>query len=208
MENPKVWIIDDNKSECETFASVFGIEFPPNIRIGIIWPLLADIHDYVQLLNSLNTACIIIDQRLKETGDAKYLGIELAQFLRSINTKIPIYILTNFSTDKDAFQGGEWSVEDILDKSDLSKVGSINSKTIIARILRRITNYSDYLAEREQKFHELLRKTLVGQMTPEENAELENIQFERTSPILAKELLQLQELNRLFEEQKKLLGGH
>ncbi|MHC1685977.1 MAG: hypothetical protein AB6733_24105 [Clostridiaceae bacterium] len=208
MDNPKVWLIDENQEQIETFANVFRSQFPKEVSVEPIYPPLGKTQDYIRLLNTPDLACLIIDQRLKDTGIASYLGIELALFLRSINTKLPIYILTNFAEDSDAFNEGAWSVEDIIDKSDLAKVGSDKSKAIVARILRRIAGYSDYLAAREKKFHELLRKTLNGELTPEDKAELDEIQFDRTSSILAEELPKLQELNELLEEYKKITNSH
>jgi FixJ family two-component response regulator len=208
MDNPKVWFIDENQQQSETYADVLRRQFPKNISVETICPPLAKTQDYLRLLNTPEIACFIIDQRLKDTGIANYFGIELALFLRSINTKLPIYILTNFAEDSDAFKEGEWSVEDIIAKSDLANVSSDKSKAIIARILRRIAGYSDYLAERERKFQELLRKTLNGQMSPEDEKELDEIQFDRTSSILAEELPKLQELNKLLEEYKKITDRH
>lgn len=208
MDDPKVWLIDENQQQIDTFANVLRSQFPKEIVVESLCPPLGQPQDYIRLLNTPDLACLIIDQRLKDTGIANYFGIELALFLRSINTKLPIYILTNFAEDSDAFSEGAWSVEDIIDKSDLAKVGSDKSKAIIARILRRITGYSDYLAEREKKFHELLRKTLNGQLSPEDKAELDEIQFERTSSILAEELPKLQELNKLLEEYKNITSNH
>lgn len=207
MENPKLWLIDENKQQAETYANVFKSQFPNSILVEVLCPPYISMREYLGLLNSSDTACIVIDQRIKDTGIATYFGIELAQFLRSINTKIPIYILTNVPDDPDAFLEGGWSVEDIIDKSDLAKIGSEKLNVIIARILRRILNYSDYLAEREQKFNSLLRKTLSGEMSDEDKKELEEIQFERTAPILAEELPKLQELNKVLDEIKKFTSN-
>ncbi|TDA67649.1 MAG: hypothetical protein D9V45_01940 [Chloroflexi bacterium] len=208
MDNPKIWLIDENQQQIETFANVLRSQFPKEISVETLCPPLGQLNDYLSLLNTPDLACFIIDQRLKDTGVASYFGIELALFMRSINTKLPIYILTNFAEDSDAFSEGAWSVEDIIDKSDLAKVGSDKSKAVIARILRRITGYSDYLAEREKRFHELLRKTLNGQMSPEDEAELNEIQFDRTSSILAEELPKLQELKKVLEEYKNITSNH
>lgn len=208
MDNPKIWLIDENQQQIETFANVLRSQFPKEISVETLCPPLGQLNDYLSLLNTSDLACFIIDQRLKDTGVASYFGIELALFMRSIDTKLPIYILTNFAEDSDAFSEGAWSVEDIIDKSDLAKVGSDKSKAVIARILRRITGYTDYLAEREKRFHELLRKTLNGQMSPEDEAELNEIQFDRTSSILAEELPKLQELNKVLEEYKNITSNH
>lgn len=208
MDDQKIWLIDDNRQEIDTYANVIRSHFPKEIIVETICPPLGQLQDYIKLLNTPGLACLIIDQRLKESGEAGYLGIELALFLRRINTKLPMYILTNFAEDSDAFNEGAWSVEDIIDKSDLAKVGSDKLIAVIARILRRITNYNDYLAEREKKFHELLRKTINGQLSPEDIAELNEIQFDRTSSILAEELPTLQELNKLLEEYKSITSNH
>lgn len=208
MDNPRIWLIDENQQQIETFANVLRSQFPKEISVETLCPPLGQLHDYLSLLNTPDLACFIIDQRLKDTGVASYFGIELALFMRSINTKLPIYILTNFAEDSDAFSEGAWSVEDIIDKSDLAKIGSDKSKAVIARILRRITGYTDYLAEREKRFNELLRKTLNGQMTPEDEAELNEIQFDRISSILAEELPKLQELNKVLEEYKNITSNH
>ncbi|MFH1908915.1 MAG: hypothetical protein ABIL11_16300 [Chloroflexota bacterium] len=212
MEKQIVWLIDENQEQIETYARILRKKLPETIIINTLYPPYRELQDYTSLLNAPNTACIIIDQRLKDTGVAKYYGIELAQFLRSINTKLPIYILTNYPHDTDAFSEGEWSVEDIIPKDDLAKLSSKKAKSIIARLLRRIYGYSDFLEERENKYRDLLRKTLTGELSPKDEKELKAIEFDRTSSTLAEELPRLKELQEILDEHKRIveqfnLGG-
>lgn len=98
---------------------------------------------------------VVIDQKLKDTGVAKYFGIDLAVHLRGLWTDLPIYILTS-QKDSNDFDGLDWSVEDIFSKNDLY---SSRSK-IVKRISRRVENHRSLRNEKEHQYHELLIKSL------------------------------------------------
>ncbi len=159
--------------------------------------------DYLPLLENPRTACIISDQRLKVTGIATYTGIELAEFLRDINPKIPIYILTNFAEEKGDFIGGEWTVEDIVRKSELTN--EEESKVLAARILRRINIYEDIKSEREKKFHSLLMKSMNGELEDAELQELDELRLQKTSASLAKELTEIRQMEQIIKAQEDLI---
>jgi hypothetical protein len=202
MEKRVIWFVDEDESERRTYHRELKSMMPKSIRVETIPPFPRK-EDYLQILDEPGTSCIILDQRLKGTGVAAYTGIELAQYLRGINKKIPIYILTNFADDD--FSEGEWSVEDIISKSDL--VDDDRAETVTARILRHIDIYEDMLAEREQRFSDLLRKSLSGELGEEDLKELEALQLERTSVILASEMEQLSELEQIVEKHKQLMAS-
>ena len=203
MEKQTIWVIDEDENQCKTYVNVLQDLLPKDLDIKGINPPFQTVYEYTKLLSNPLSACFMIDQKLKDTGVANYYGIDLATFLRGINTKIPIFILTNFSEEKESFSEGEWSVDDIIPKSllrpDLEK-----TKTYIARITRRLLTYTDYLSSRAERFNELLHKSLTGEMTAEDEDELNNIQFERTSSLLAEELPKLQELNKILSELKRI----
>ncbi len=203
MDRRIVWFIDENDSERRTYSRTLTKILEGSVDVKGISPFPIK-EDYLALLNGPNTSCIIIDQKLKTTGIATYTGIELAQYLRSINKKIPIYILTGFSEEEDEFQAGEWSVEEIIAKGDL--IDARRAEIIAARILRHIDVYEDILAEREKRFNELLRKSLNDELGEEELRELEALQLERTADILAGEMNQLRKLEQVVEEHKRLLN--
>lgn len=199
MSKHIIWLIDDIERHSTTYSNGLKLDMPQGFQIETICPPYRRIEDYSALLENPDTACIIIDQRLTETGYATYTGIELAQYLRSINQKVPIYILTSY-VDEEDFTGGEWSVEHIIPKD------SFNARTVIARILRHTNVYEDILDERAKRFNELLKKTLDDSLDEAELEELAELQFERTAPTLAKEVEELEKLERIAKTNEKLIN--
>lgn len=194
-----IWLIDDIERESTTYSNGLKTEMSQGFQVETIFPPYRKIEDYSVLLDNPNTACIIIDQRLTETGYATYTGIELAQYLRSINQKVPIYILTSYADEEDEFTSGEWSVEHIIPKD------SFNARTVIARILRHTNVYEDILDGRAKRFNELLKKTLDDSLDEAELEELTELQFGRFAPTLAREAEKLQELEQIAKDNEKLI---
>ena len=198
MSKHIIWLIDDMERHSTTYSNGLKLDMPQGFQIETICPPYRRIENYSALLENPDTACIIIDQRLTETGYATYTGIELAQYLRSINQKVPIYILTRY-VDEEDFTGGEWSVEHIIPKD------SFNARTVIARILRHTNVYEDILDGRAKRFNELLKKTLDDSLDEAELEELAELQFERFAPTLAKEVEELQKLKQIARTNEKLI---
>lgn len=207
MEKRVIWFIDENQIQLQTYLRALQLLMLHDVEVEVdsIFPPYPNKEDYISMLDDPATSTLIIDQKLKDTGIATYTGIELAQYLRGINSKLPIYILTNYVEEKEQFSGGEWSVDDIIAKSDLEDITSDNALTTKARILRRMDVYKDILGAREQRFSHLLRKSLNDQLNNEELKELEELQLERTSTILADELRDVKVLEELVEKHKELL---
>ena len=204
MGRKKIWLIDENGPEIRASLKILSRMLSPSVDIAPINPPFSTMQEYHVLLQDLDTASIIIDQRLKDTGIANYTGIELANHLRSIDTKIPLYILTNFAEDFDVKSGSGWSVEDVIDKGRLS--GDENTRReVAARILRRINVFGDILDEREERFHDLLVKSLSQSLSVDELEELERLQEIRASSILADEINQLGEIEQALQKQREIL---
>lgn len=199
----KILYIDDKESEIKTYGRALKEAIDGDgIEVVFLYPPYENMEDFLDVLNDPDIASLIIDHKLQDK--VTYSGIELAMYLRGVNTKLPIYILTNFDTLDDEFAGDEWSVEAIIAKDSLIP----KLDTYKARILRRLNIFGDVLAEREERFHELLRKSLNAEITDEESKEIEELQFARTEGLLAKELPQLEELEkilRLYEEKMNIL---
>lgn len=203
MDKRIIWLIDENENELKTYCRDLKNLMPDSVQIEAMIPLPRK-EDYLSaVLENTSTATVIIDQRLKDTGIADYLGIDLARFIRSVNSKLPIYILTNFAQEEQEFAGSRWSVEDIINKADFTD--DEKKLTLKARILRRIDVYTDILKAREERFNQLLRKSLSQELTPEERAEFSELEFQRTSPTLASELQQLAALQEIVEKHKHLM---
>lgn len=203
MNNKIIWLIDDDKEQLTTYSNGLKVIMPQGIQIKAILPCPRKA-DYVStLLKNPDTACIIIDQKLKEKGSATYTGIELAKYLRYHNNKIPIYILTNFPDEKGEFAGGERSIEDIISKKSFGNEDDIQIAK--ERIVRHIDVYEDILDARAKRFNELLKKSLDDSLDETELEELAELQFERTAPTLAKELEELQKLEQITKTNEKLI---
>jgi hypothetical protein len=204
MNKKKIWLIDENKLEIRASQKMLSRILSGSVDVIAIFPPFSTLQEYHVLLKDPDTASIIIDQRLKDTGIANYTGIELANHLRSIDTKIPLYILTNFAEDFEKNSGRGWSVEDIIDKGRLSVDDDTKMETA-ARILRRINVFDDILDDREKRFHGLLVKSLSQSLSVDELDELERLQENRASSILADEINQLGEIEKALQKQKDIL---
>lgn len=204
MNRETIWLIDENEHEVRNSLRVLTRILPESILIKPIFPPYRAKTDYHALLQDPTTASIIIDQRLKDTGIANYSGIELANYLRSIDTKVPIYILTNFVDDFNKSQGSTWTVEDVLDKGSFSGDEGRRME-IAARIVRRINVFEDILGEREKRFHELLSKSFDQELSQDELAELRMLQEVRMNSVLVDEVQQLSALEQELDKYKNIL---
>lgn len=152
------------------------------------------------IFNHENLSSIIIDQKLNAAGTADYFGTELADAIRQIDKKIPVYILTNFSQELDP---NNKNIEYLLSKDDLTCQEKI--KTISTRVRRHLNTFNDILSERERRFDELLRKHHSTGLSEDEYKEFQEIGFYRERKILASELIDSIELERkLLEVERKL----
>ncbi len=194
-----IWLIDENQDQLKTFGEQLSKIFNEDGQVRAIEPKSTK-EEMKFIIDNPKTVSIVIDERLKETGIAKFFGIELAQYLRALNTKVPIYILTNYS--KDDFESGKWSVEYILDKKDFDT----DFNTIKARMLRNVSFYHDYLDQREKRFNDLLNKSLHSTISKEEIKEFEELQYVRVRSILADELGISPELDKKIKEQLEIIS--
>lgn len=202
MPNLIVWYIDENDRELRTYERELALLMPEDVEVKGMLPLPQK-ESYLPLLDSPGIACLIIDHKLKNTGIANYTGIELAQYLRGVNSKLPIFLFTNFAHERDDFAAGEWSVEQIISKDELQD--SVRAHAVAARILRHLNTYSDLVDERAERFGYLLRKSLIDELGEDEQEELSQLQFARTATTLAQELSQLDALEEMVTRYKALM---
>lgn len=199
---PVIWFIDEKEDEQRVWGNALRSALLGAVEIRSQVPFKT-LEEYLPLLSDLQTVAIITDQRLKNSGVAPYTGIELAEYIRTINTKLPVYILTNFPDDEDAFEGLTWSVEDIIGKKELNDPEA--RKVIAARILRRVNTFRDILGERSERIRELLLKSSQNTLSASELDELERLGFEKSSSMLAEQLTQARQLDQLIQVQESLM---
>ena len=199
-----VYLVDD-KEEAR-WANGNALEkllASPDIKIVPIEPF-PEYAQFNAFLGQPDLGGFFIDQKMKGGGVVNYNGIELAGYLRGIFPKLPIYILTGYPSED--FTGTRYRVEDIVDKEDIEDRESEKAKTLRARILRRFAVFQDVLSEREQKFHDLLVKSLREPLTSEEEKELGILEAERLVPAQEEDLQDVKVLEKAIEELRAKLG--
>jgi len=113
-----------------------------SIQVEALEPYAA-FADYAPLIADPKTAAFILDQRMKGSGMVAYNGTDLASYIRSIDGKIPIYILTSYAESSEDFDGWRHLVDDILAKSSIEDKGSDTAKIIKARLRRHLQVFND-----------------------------------------------------------------
>ncbi|HEY3856708.1 MAG TPA: hypothetical protein VGO67_20165 [Verrucomicrobiae bacterium] len=161
--------------------------------------------DYNPLVANPTTAAFILDQRMKGGGLVTYNGTDLAGYLRGIDGKMPIYILTGHTDQPQDFVGFQHLVEYIIDKEHIENAQSDEAKIVKARLLRHLEVFNDVRNAQEQRFHDLLVKSLRGPLTAKEQIEMDQIEGETTAPIQAAERKKEQELGETVEQLRRLL---
>ena len=205
MSKKIIWFIDENEHQSKVYAQELNrlMSEVKDVSVERIFPPYRAKEAYLPIINNPATACIVIDQKLKDTHIATYTGTELARYLRTVADKLPIYILTNFAEDEDLFEGEEWSVEDIIPKDRLADPK--DQKIITARLLRRLNVFSAVLEEREGRLKALLQKSLNGSLLDEESQELNLLKFDKSAPTLLNEAGEAAKLGRLIDVNTRLL---
>lgn len=200
-----VWYVDEDAEDVElnvrSLNELLQSETGDDFSVRPICPPFAKFDNYSEVIGNRETNAILIDYKLYTDGEALYTGMKLAKYLRSIAPKLPIYILTNYTGTAAEHENDTWSVEEILDKRDLLNYTLNDSaRTRISRFLRHLDTYADIQDNRQQRYQDLVRKTLHGQLTVDELRELTELRELRALPKLAEELEQVKALRELIEE--------
>lgn len=196
-----IYFVDEDEDQRETYSLMLQECFPKekeSVQVIGIEPK-ANVGDMSFLVEDKNVVAIILDEQLKESGVAQYFGIELASYLRSLNKKIPIYILTSFPQSEELIEG-EMDVEDILSKQDLAT----KKDTVGARILRRIDTYLEVYKSRDIRFELLLRKSIESSLSEKEFIELKELGYLRESVFEVGEIISQEKLKALDLLEEKI----
>lgn len=198
----KIIFVDENEDQRETYTLMLQDCFPKGEGAPQIVGVEPKPHvgDMSFLVEDPSVVAIILDEQLKESGIAQYYGIELAAYLRTLNNKLPIYILTSFIHSEELLEG-EMQVEDILDKQDLS----VKKNVVGARILRRIDTYLEIVGNRDLRFELLLRKSIRGELEEKEKSELQELGYLRDSSYEVEEIISEEKLKILDLLEEKIL---
>ncbi len=191
-----IWIVDEDETQLETHYNVLSMVMPGvEVRKFLAPPKKSD---FLRILDDSSTVCLLLDQKLKETGVADYTGIELAQYVNSVNGRLPVFILTNFPDEWHEFEKDSKAVEDILDKAHV-RLSSENLKRMVSKILRRVNVYLLLRSEQAQRTNELIKKSFQGPLSEDEARELTLYEVERDKSRLLRELGRINEFDQLLD---------
>lgn len=162
---------------------------------------------YDALIANPETAAFVLDQRMKGSGHVPYNGTDLAKHLRGIDGKMPIYILTGHADEQDDFLGFNHLVEYVIAKDSIEDATSETAKIVKARMLRHLDVFNDVRDAQEQRFHDLLVKSLKEPLSKEEQEEMDRIEGDTTAPILAAERAHESILAEQIDKLQQLLAN-
>lgn len=174
--NQIVWLVEDNTLDAHRYKQL--LERSQKLHVEPIQPE-PSLEDYAYLVSSPQTGAFLIDYRLGDEADVPYDGIDLADFLRTLRSELPIFILTTYPND--AEDDESLAVDGIIDKKNLSA----HTESYVARILRIMHRYEDAMSEKTLRLKQLIDNKLSRSLTEEEERDLMALRadFERPSDL-------------------------
>lgn len=206
MKRQKIYFIDeDAAARRANVRSLTTLLDTNELEIEAMEPF-PNFAEYSNLLAAPETVAFVLDQRMKGSGIVNYNGTDLAKYLRGLDAKMPIYILTGHAQEIQDFAGSEHLVEYIIGKDEIEDSTTKNAKIVKARLLRHLNVFNDIRDEQEQIFHDLLVKSLREPLTKEEQEKMNRIEGITTAPILAAERGRENELSQQIEKLRAILN--
>ncbi|WP_460108847.1 hypothetical protein [Pseudomonas sp. S3_H04] len=204
MEKNVVLYIDEEQNALDSYGRALRKNLPPELEIicALPQPTLPLMLKFICSMRP-RVASIVVDEHLEVAGTADYIGSQLADAYRQLDSKIPIYILSNHP---DEIDDNLESVEYILSKDDFADGGAA-LESAIKRMVRHINAYEQIVDEREQRFVLLLRKYVLSEISIEEAKELNELKFWREAPAAIEESTMTMELKRKLDEQEDTLNN-
>jgi len=208
MERHRIAYIDESNDELIRFQQRMDDTF--EVFATLPQP---NLDEFVHELLTLNVKAFVADFRLNEyrsdtQGTIAYNGAELIEALLSIRQGFPCFVLTSYDNDAVTEIG---DVNYVYPKEILTT--SIGQVPLAEKIRIQIEHYQARIAKSNARFHELLRKSELTELTEVEENELLNLDsyLERSLnshnvlPPEKKELLSIGRLNDLIESTQNLL---
>lgn len=204
MEKNVVLYIDEEQVALDSYGRELRKNLPPELEIicTLPEPTLPLMLKFICSMRP-RIASIVVDEHLEVAGTADYIGSQLADAYRQLDSKIPIYILSNHP---DEIDDNLESVEYILSKDDFADGGPA-LESAIKRMVRHINAYEQIVDEREQRFVILLKKYVLSEISIEEAKELNELKFWREAPAAIEESTMTVELKRKLDEQEDILNN-
>jgi CheY-like chemotaxis protein len=193
MRELKLLLVDENPIQRETYAAALtALLEHTGVTVEAVEPL-ENKQDYLSVLSAKGIAALVLDQKL-EDGGYSYTGSELAEYLRSVESKLPIMILTNYADDYPELELAERDVEHIASKEDIKDPDSEKAQVFKARLLRHMNVFADVRNTRQNRYHELLVKSLTSELSSDDQNEFDQAEEQTDNRSLAEVLVELRKL--------------
>jgi hypothetical protein len=196
MTDKVVKLIEDSHEDADLHQQL--LEAAGRIKVEYV-PARPGVDDYADLAADPETGAVMIDERLGEFAGVDYTGLQVADFLRTLRPELPIYILTNYASEIADDQGE--SVEFIIDKKTVRKA----AKVYVARILRAMQQYEAALMKQQRRLKELIDRKLVGELSEEEETELQHLRTAIERPFAPAEIEHERRLDEELQRQEEQL---
>lgn len=195
--NDLIIFIDDQKEVREIYDIKLNRWFSDVATVETYAPLPTTEEMIEFFLSKKNIVAIFVDEDLKFTGEASYQGVELISKLREVDAKIPIYIITSYTSLVDPLLG---DIEFVIDKVALME----NSDSFLQKVVRHISTYKDIKSAQSKRFDELLLKSLDAPLTEQERNEYEMLNVARVKRLIDEATISQADLDKLELNNKKL----
>jgi hypothetical protein len=174
--------IDDEVDSRTIYEDILQDIYGDEYSVNAIHPQ-PTIGEMISELNAVpNLVSIVIDEKLQVGKAINYQGSELADALRGIDSKLPLYILTS---ETSLIVPPLGSVEYVIDKTLIEVDEYKRQCSMLMR--RHINSFNDIKSVRAARFDDLLKKSIEHGLSAEEKAEYKELDFIRVKPILAAE---------------------
>ncbi|MEM7574173.1 MAG: hypothetical protein AAF433_14800 [Bacteroidota bacterium] len=144
-----------------------------NLKIEVVFHMpLPRLDRYVPWMISEDIVGIIADENLLEqyiSGSDRYNGHDLAAYLRSVNSQIPVYIVTSYP-ETESLINNKGDFEDFIKRIEFSS--DETAKPFLDRIFRATQIYVEHYEEDYNNLGKLAEKLALGLITDKERVEL------------------------------------
>lgn len=168
-----ILIVDDREDARKTLRETIEISVPGdfNLAVSDTFPF-EDIDSYASYIREHDVAALLLDERLNEASDANgrhstYLGHQVVEHLRQALPELPVYVVTTHKTDDELVKQAA-DVEDIVERRTFQK----EPLMYLTRIRRAAMRFQETMQKRLVELNDLTMKAAHGELTAEEQTQL------------------------------------
>ncbi|WP_460158458.1 hypothetical protein [Pseudomonas sp. S3_E11] len=180
--NEQIIFIDDEKSSRTLYRAILQDIYGDEYTVMAIEPK-PTIAEMIKALEKIDSkVSIIIDEKLNVEIGTDYTGSQLVKAIRTLDSKLPLYILTS---EMGLVESPFGSIEYTIDKNIIQVEEHKKQFAIMMR--RHINSFNEIKSARSQRFEQLLKKSIKEELSKEELVEYEELDFLRVREVLSTE---------------------